>query len=173
MLRGGHPNSLGRTQEVVDLVLHDQTRLEALFNTLADPDAVVRMRAGDALEKVCRVQPRRFHSYVERLLGEVGQIVQPSVQWHVAQMLDHLRADLTPQQGARATALLRHNLSTSPDWIVRNTTMDVLTAWAASDGDLADWLAPQLERLSRDPRRAVATRAVKRLATVRGYLGRE
>jgi|GEM_PF-4906833 len=32
MLTGGHHNSLGRTEEVVDLVLADETRLEELYN---------------------------------------------------------------------------------------------------------------------------------------------
>jgi hypothetical protein len=57
MLKGGHPNSLGRTEEVVGIVLADRARLAELFATMPDPDAVVRMRVGDALEKVCRAQP--------------------------------------------------------------------------------------------------------------------
>ncbi len=63
MLQGGHPNSLGRTEEVVGVVLADRARLEELFATIADPDEVVRLRVGDALEKVCRGRgglPSRF-----------------------------------------------------------------------------------------------------------------
>lgn len=60
MLTGGHPNSLGRTEEVVGLVLADRARLEGLFATMSDPDEVVRLRVGDALEKVCREQPGWF-----------------------------------------------------------------------------------------------------------------
>jgi hypothetical protein len=84
MLRGGHPNSLGRTAEAVDEVLKDRTRLPELFAAITDPDEVVRLRVGDALEKVCREQPGWFVARVDRLLGELGQIGQPSVQWHVA-----------------------------------------------------------------------------------------
>ncbi len=94
MLKGGHPNSLGRTEEVVGIVLADHARLEELFATMANPDAVVRMRVGDALEKICREQPGWFMADVDRLLGDLGHIEQPSVQWHVAQMLQHLRSDL-------------------------------------------------------------------------------
>jgi hypothetical protein len=164
MLAGGHPNSHGRTPEVVDLVLADRTRLDELFATLGDPDAVVRLRAGDALEKVCAERPGWFAGRVEQLLGEVAEIDQPSVQWHVAQMLDHLAGGLSPDQRGRAVALLQRNLTESSDWIVLNVTMAVLAGWAAADPELAAWLRPQLERLSGDERRSVARRAQKLLA---------
>ena len=90
MLAGGHRNSLGRTEEVVGIVLADPGRLDELFASLAVRDELVRMRAGDALEKVCREQPEWFAPRIERLLGDVAQIEQPSVQWHLAQMLQHL-----------------------------------------------------------------------------------
>ncbi|MDQ2964496.1 MAG: hypothetical protein M3R57_01395, partial [Chloroflexota bacterium] len=118
MLKGGHPNSLGRTEEVVCTVLADHARLEELFATMVNPDAVVRMRVGDALEKICREQPSWFMAHVDRLLGDLGQIEQPSVQWHVAQVLQHLRSDLSDDQAQQATELLRRNLATSTDWIV-------------------------------------------------------
>jgi hypothetical protein len=164
MLKGGHHNSLGRTEEVVELVRADRDRLGELFACLADSDELVRMRAGDALEKVCRSRPAWFRPYVERLLGEVAAIEQPSVQWHLAQILDHLRRDLSDEQDRQATELLQRNLAESNDWIVLNVTMDILADWAANDPALAGWLRPQLERLSRDRRKSVAKRASNRLA---------
>ena len=38
MLKGGHPNSLGRTAEAVNIVLTDRARLSELFTAIADPD---------------------------------------------------------------------------------------------------------------------------------------
>lgn len=167
MLEGGHPNSLGRTGAVVGIVLADPARLEELFATMADPDEVVRMRAGDALEKVCREQPGWLLPHVDRLLGDLGHLQQPSVQWHVAQMLQHLRGDLSEDEVRRATELLQRNLSRSTDWIVLNVTMDVLAGWARRDPSLAAWLVPQLERLRQDSRPSVAKRAATRLAELR------
>jgi hypothetical protein len=164
MLEGGRRNSLGRAEDVVGIVLADPARLEELFASLADPDELVRMRAGDALEKVCRERPEWFAPHVERLLGEVGEIEQPSVQWHVAQMLQRLRSALSDEQRRRAAALLRRNLTRSTDWIVLNVTMDVLAEWAERDPQLARWLTGQLERLARDERRSVAQRASRHLA---------
>lgn len=168
MLGGGHPNSLGRTEEVVGLVQADRARLDELFVAMDDPDEVVRMRVGDALEKVCREQPGWFVAHVGRLLGDFGRIEQPSVQWHVAQMLRHLRSDLSGDQAQRATELLQRNLTTSTDWIVLNVTMDVLTEWANHAPPLAGWLGPELERLRHDKRKSVAKSASKRLAELAG-----
>lgn len=146
------------------MVLAERARLEELFATMADPDEVVRLRVGDALEKICREQPGWFVSHVERLLGDLGQIEQPSVRWHVAQMLQHLRSDLSVDQARRATRLLQQNLTSSTDWIVLNVTMDVLTEWAHHDPPLIGWLTPELERLRQDHRKSVAKRAAKHLA---------
>ena len=96
---------------------------------------------------------------MDHLLSDLGQIAQPSVQWHVAQMLQHLRSDLSDDQVQQATELLQRNLSSSTDWIVLNVTMDVLTEWATRDTQLADWLVPELQRLRMDARRSVAKRA--------------
>lgn len=145
------------------IVVADPTRLEELFAVLTASDVLVRMRAGDALEKVCRRRPDWFVPHVDRIIVDVGAIEQPSVRWHVAQMLHHVRGDLSARQARRADALLKRNLTRSTDWIVLNVTMDVLAAWAAHDPVLARWLNPNLERLCQDPRKSVAKRAAKRL----------
>jgi hypothetical protein len=169
MLSGGHPNSLGRTEEVVRFVLADRSRLEQLFGCLDDPDEVVRMRAGDGLEKVCRQRPEWFEPRVERLLGAVGAIAQPSVQWHTAQMLSHLYSRLDAEQRRRAVALLRRYLTESGDWIVLNVTMEILAEWSRDRAELTAWLLPELERLRTDERKSVAKRAAKLHAQLAGW----
>lgn len=166
-LAEGRRNSLGRTEEVVGVVLGDRGRLDELFACTADADEEVRMRAGDALEKVCRERTEWLEPYVGRLFDELGASDQPSLMWHLAQMLDHLRPSLDAAQAARASKLLERNLSRAGDWIVLNVTMDVLCRWAREDPALAHRLAGPLERLCGDPRRSVATRAARRLAELR------
>lgn len=167
-LAGGHHNSLGRTEEVVGIVVGDQGRLDELFSCLDSPDELVRLRAGDALEKVCREHPRWFLPYADRFLTEIGRIDQPSVQWHTAQILDHLRPDLTDARRRRSTDLLRAYLDDSDDWIVLNTSMGILTGWAGEDPALAGALRPRFERLTADRRKSVARRAAKCLAALDG-----
>jgi hypothetical protein len=164
MLSGGHPNSLGRTGEVVEAALDDRSRIDEVFACLDSADELVRMRAGDALEKVCRARPEWFASRADQVLDDMGSIEQPSVQWHVAQMLGHLRDRLSAAQERRAIGLLQQQLTQSRDWIVLNVTMDVLADRARDSSELAAWLAPELERLSHDDRKSVAKRATRRLA---------
>lgn len=161
VLTGGHHNSLGRTEEVVGTVLADRCRLEELIATLESPDELVRMRAGDALEKVCRERPQWLEPHVELILNEIGTIDQPSVQWHSAQILQHLRSRLDPSDRDRATALVSGYLTDSDDWIVLNTAMQILAEWSQADPTLAAWLRPELDRLAHDRRKSVAKRATK------------
>jgi len=162
VLRGGDARSLGRVPEVVDEVLRSRDRLTGLFDCLVENDDVVRMRAGDALEKVARQRPDWMLPFVERLLDEVAAIAQPSVQWHLAQILAEVPLDAG--QRRRAIQVLRHNLESSTDWIVLTTTMQALTTLAAADERAQRWLVPALKRRLDDPRPAVAKRAAKLLA---------
>lgn len=127
MLTSGDPRSLGRTQEVVELVIADQTLLEELYSCLFQDDEIIRMRAGDALEKVCRQNPEWFDSYKERLLSEVPKIRQPSVQWHLAQMLSEIQ--LTAPETKSAIKIMKRNLETMDDWTVTNLTLEALATF--------------------------------------------
>lgn len=99
-------------------------------------------------------------------IDDVGRIEQPSVQWHVAQMLDHLRDDLSEEQARRGPRFSR-TTDRLDGLIVLNVTMDVLAGWAGSDQQLARWLAPVLDRLRGDRRASVAKRAARRLGELR------
>jgi hypothetical protein len=158
-LAGGSPRSLGRSGEVVDRVLETPEQLQELFACLFDTDEVVRMRAADALEKVCRAQPRWLEPYVGRLLIEVARIDQPSVRWHLAQMLAEM--DLVGTERDRALAILMANLEQSDDWIVINCTLDSLAAFVRKGWITRRRIASVLRRFERDRRKSVASRARK------------
>ncbi|MEO1191896.1 MAG: hypothetical protein AAFY02_09075 [Pseudomonadota bacterium] len=162
MLTGGHPNSLGRTVEVVDLVLAEPARLEELFGCYGSADAVVRLRTSSAVKRV----EWAWHDLllpIDRLIGEVAMLDQPSAQWTLAELFAVLRGDMNAKQEAAALAIMKRNLETSKDWIVLNRTMETLADWARQESPLAIWLRPHLERLAEDPRRSVASRAAKKL----------
>ena len=149
---------LHNVDEVVKTVLADPERLgELIACVLASHDQIVRLRAGDALEKVCRTQPCLMQPHVPLLLGEMGKIHQPSVQWHVAQMLGHVR--LTATQRRRAAGLMDENLDESTDWIVLNCSLETLAALARAGPAVVDDLRGQLRRHVHSGYKSLASRA--------------
>ncbi len=163
MLTGGHPNSLGRTVEVVELVLADETRMAELFACYQSADAVVRLRASSAMKRVQAARPELIRPYYDRLIEEIGALDQASAQWTLAILFDAGRGDMTGEQFERAKTIVKRNLAEHDDWIVLNTSMDVLVRWAKGDRALREWLPPHLVRLSRDERKSVSKRATKAL----------
>jgi hypothetical protein len=162
MLSGGDRRSLGRVDEVIGRVLDQPALFGALFECLFDANEIARMRAGDAVEKVVRKRPALMTPYRARLLTEVPHIQQPSVQWHLAQIL--ARIELTPKQRTQAIATLRRNLDAFDDWIVVNLTLEALAHLAQSDRDLRRDLLPILRRHRDSKRASIAKRATKLLA---------
>ncbi|MFN8205556.1 MAG: hypothetical protein U0S48_23610 [Solirubrobacteraceae bacterium] len=162
LLRGGDPRSLGRVNEAVQAVLRDTPRCGELLACLFLDDQTVRMRAGDALEKVARRRPDLVEPYLPDLLDRVAEIEQPSVQWHLAEIFGEV--SLSPAQRRQAIEILKRNLETCEDWIVITDSMQTLTGFAATDPELRDWLLPVLRNHRGAGRKAIAKRAEKLLA---------
>ncbi len=166
MLTGGHPNSLGRTIEVVDCVLSDDTRIAELFDCYQSTDEVVRLRVSNALRRVQAVRPDLILPLVDRLITEIGALDQPSAQWTLPKLFERAEDQMTEEQRKAALALVKRNLADHDDWIVLNNSIEFLTPRAMRDPKLQDWLTPHLERLSADIRKSVAKRAQKALNTL-------
>ena len=163
MLSGGHPNSLGRTVEVVEQVLKNPAKFEELYHCYFSTDEVVRLRVSNAMKRVAREHPDWLVPYIDRFLGEIAAINQVSTQWTLATLFLWLDDDMTPSQKERATTHLKKNLETNEDWIVQNTTIETLSQWAKDDEALRTWLVPHLEAFAKSSRKSVAGRATKML----------
>ncbi|NKB50662.1 MAG: hypothetical protein GKR97_00290 [Rhizobiaceae bacterium] len=161
MLSGGHPNSLGRTEEVVDLVLNDEKRLAKLYQCYFSADEVVRLRVSSAFKRITAKHPQWTMQYMDGLLSEVAEIDQASTQWTLAILFEQTQALMSAAQTAKALQIMKHNLAVHHDWIVLNTTMNVLANWAKNDVDLEQWMRPHLKRLSKDSRNSVSRKAAK------------
>jgi hypothetical protein len=162
---GGRSNSLGRVDQVIALVLDEPSRLDELYDCLFHEDAWRRMRAADALEKVCRQHPEWLAPYVDRFPAELASSSQPSILWHLAQMYRHLT--LTAQQKAFAVEWLERVLSTTEaDWIVAANAMQTLARFT-EDGTVPRHDLVALLRVQQQHRsKAVVRRADKLLTQV-------
>lgn len=166
ILTTGKPNSLGRADEVVEMVVADKSRLEELYLCLFEDDAWLRMRAIDSLEKVCRDYPEWLAPYVDRMFEELGDTTQPSIQWHMAQMFTQI--DLTEHQRELAITWLTSKLSTvDTDWIVAANCMSSLALYVDKGWFEKTKLIPMLERQQSHHSNAVVRRATKILDTLK------
>lgn len=166
MLTGGHPNSLGNTIEVVNLILGDRSRFDELYQCYFSNDEVVRLRVSNAMKRICREHPDWLVPYLDKFLDTISQINQASTRWTLAQLFLWLEAEMTAEQKQKAIAVMQKNLDTSDDWIVQNSTIETLGLWAKTDDTLKAWLLPRLENFAASSRKSVANRAKKMLATL-------
>lgn len=164
MLSGGHHNSLGRTEEVVDVVLADHVLLEELFGCYFSDDELVRLRTSSCFKRISQQRIDWLVPHIDRFLTEIVDIQQASTQWTLAILYEALTEEMSAQQLAKAKDIVKHNLTTWDDWIVLNYSMQALTTWALDDPVLRSWLLPLLEERTDDSRKAVAGRAKKMLA---------
>jgi hypothetical protein len=163
MLTGGHPNSLGRTVEVVNVILEDKSKLQDLYQCYFSKDEVVRLRVSSAMKRICKAHPDWLISYIDKLIIEISKINQASTQWTLAILFLDLYKKMTPKQLEGAIEIMKRNIIENKDWIVQNTTMQSLFEISKENENLQNWLKPHLENLSKDKHKSVAGRAKKLL----------
>lgn len=164
VLTGGHPNSLGRTLEVVDAVLSDRSMLRELYHCYFSDDEVVRLRVSSAMKRVTNAHPEWTMDFIDGLHSDIAAIDQASTQWTLALLFDLTKHLQTEEQRTRSVEIMKRNLAEHNDWIVLNNSMQVLFEWSRDDPGLRSWLKPHLERLQHESRKSVAGRAKKLLA---------
>lgn len=163
MLAGGHPNSLGRTEEIVEIVLGEPERMAELYDCYFSDDEVVRLRTSSACKRVFKARPDWFAEYADRLLSEIAAIDQPSAKWTLAQLFLEHQKRLTPDQRARATEVLIRNLHEEEDWIALNMSMKTLERWVRDDPEITPRIEVRVRSLADDRRKSVANGARKLL----------
>ena len=128
-MEGGHINSLGRSQEVLNDVLEDKSRISELYDCIKHDDAWVRMRAIDTLEKICRVHPEWIDPYIDNMIYELSKSEQASIRWHLAQIFK--KVQLSDSQRALVIDwLAKLLLDKDIDWIVSGNSMDTLAEFS-------------------------------------------
>ena len=161
-LKGGHPNSLGNTLEVVDEVLKDRGKLQWLYDCYQSDDAVVRLRVSNGMKRVCKVKPDWVADFLDGLLNDISKIEQASTKWTLSTLFLLLDTKMRNTQRKKAIAVMKSNLHYD-DWIVQNTTSETLAHFAETDTKLRHWLLPELKKLTRSRHKSMTRRAQKLL----------
>jgi hypothetical protein len=108
-------------------------------------DAIVRMRAADAAEKVTSRRPDLLQPYKRKLLAIAGGSDQQEVRWHSALMIPRLK--LTAKERAVAVDILFDYLRDHSS-IVKTFAMQGLATLASTDPPLRSKILPLLRELT-------------------------
>jgi hypothetical protein len=160
-LRGGDRRSIGRSNEVVTLVLKDPKLITELLIGIQHDDPLIRMRSADVLEKVTGRHPEWLQPHKRLLLNEIAAIEQQEVRWHVAQMMPRLK--MTRRERAKAVKTLERYCE-DESRIVKTFSMQALADIALENPNLVPTVVALIKELTRTGSAAVANRGRKLLA---------
>src|SRR3989338_90303 len=94
-LEGGARRSVGRSERVVADVLGNPDLFGVLVTGLSSENAILRMRAADAMEKISLMHPEYLWPHHDFLIEQAARSDQKEVRWHLAQMLPRLKLTST------------------------------------------------------------------------------
>jgi hypothetical protein len=161
ILAGGDRRSLGRANSVVAQVLRKPQLFSELLQCLWNDDAVIRMRAADAAEKISLEKPELLQPFKAEILGLADESQQQEVQWHMALMIPRLQ--LTGPERRRAAQRLKEYLEGRSS-IVRTLALQGLLDLAGEDQEMRTEALEILEEASRNGTAAMKARARKLLS---------
>ncbi|MCD6401585.1 MAG: hypothetical protein J7L73_06610 [Anaerolineales bacterium] len=159
-LSGGDMRSIGRVPEVIEDALANPANIPILIQMMVDESPLIRMRASDAVEKLCASNPAFIQPYKEFLINHVAKIPQQEVRWHFAQIVPRLKMDETEKQVV--VSVLMEYLGDKSK-IVVVSAMDALAKFALEDADLRSKVVPILEDLTEHGSSALQSRGRKLL----------
>jgi hypothetical protein len=159
-LQGGDRRSIGNSNRIAATVLRNPRRLSELIECLWSDDAVVRMRAADAAEKISAKEAGLLARFKSELLGLAEEVTRAELRWHLALMLPRLPLDRTECERARAT--LRRYLNDRSS-IVKTCAIEGMAELAKGDAQSEAGIIDLLERTSRTGTPAMKARSRKLL----------
>lgn len=133
-LAGGDRRSVGKVSRVVAAVVAEPERLAELVAALSSTDAVVSMRAADALEKLAREHAPWLAPYRARLLQTAARARDPAVRWNLIQLLPGLSHSLA--SGRRLARHFTDWFRADPSAIVRACALEAIVTLAGRDPTL-------------------------------------
>ena len=144
LLQGGDRRSIGRSNEVVALVLEKPKLFDVLISGMSLNNPLVCMRCADAAEKVSVLHPEYLWPHKHRLIEDYSRIEQKEVRWHVATML--ARLPLTAKEQKRVIEILL-SYTNDRSSIVKTFAMQGLADLARREAKLKPLVRRHIEEL--------------------------
>jgi hypothetical protein len=160
MLKGGDRRSIGKANQIAQLISSDPQRFAELFKCLWDEDPIARIRAADAAEKVTVMRPELLNPHKREMLSLLGEAEQIELRWHLALMVPRLA--LSGPERERAAAALQRYLEDRSS-IVKTFALQGLADLARQDLRLREPVRRTLEESLRTGTAAMKARARKLL----------
>jgi HEAT repeat protein len=159
-LEGGDRRTIGRADEVAALVARNPRLFSRLMEGLWSENALVRMRAADAAEKVTREKPGLLRPFKGELLDLMGEATQQEVRWHLAAMVPRLA--LNGRERELAISLLNRYLDDRSS-IVRTFALQGMADLAEGEPSIRPSVIEILREATRTGTAAMKARSRKLL----------
>jgi alpha-beta hydrolase superfamily lysophospholipase len=163
LLAGGDRRTIGRADRVAAMVSEDPRLFAELIAGLWSEDALVRMRAADAAEKVTRKNRELLAPYKKELLGLMSEAEEQELRWHLAVMIPRLL--LNGKERRLAASLLNKYLEDRSS-IVRTFALQGLADLAQDDAGMRGEVVEILRESVRSGTAAMKARGRKLLIQV-------
>jgi HEAT repeat protein len=160
LLEGGDRRTIGRADLVAAMVSKDPGLFPELIKGLWSDDALVRMRAADATEKVTRANHELLQPYKKELLGLMAETKQQELRWHLAAMIPRL--PLNARERQRAASLMENYLEDRSS-IVKTSALQGLADLADHDSSLRPKVIELVQASARNGTPAMKARSRKLL----------
>jgi hypothetical protein len=160
LLKGGDRRTIGRSDQVAAMVSKDPGLFAGLIAGLWSEDALVRMRAADATEKVTRRNREFLRPYKKELLGLMAEAKEQELRWHLAVMVPRLLLNAKERQ--LAISLLNGYLEDRSS-IVKTFALQGLADLAQDDPSIRFRVIEILRQSARNDTPAMRARSRKLL----------
>ena len=144
LLTGNDLRSIGKSNEVVQLVTNDPVLFGEVFDGIFHSNKVVRARCADAIEKVAVRFPEMIQKKKSVILKNLNKFEQKEVIWHIALIIGYLK--LSPKELVKAFDILHKWLNTSNSIIVKVACMQSLATHAMKNKKLIKSVRDEIEK---------------------------
>jgi len=160
LLEGGDRRTIGRADQVAAMVSGDPKLFPELIAGLWSAHPLVRMRAGDAAEKVTRKHPELLQPYKKELLGLMTETLEQELRWHLAVMVPRLLLNAKERQVATSSL---NNYLEDRSSIVKTSALQGLADLAQHEPSIRPRVVEILREATRNGTSAMKARSRKLL----------